>query len=99
MTDRDVLTEVERTKRALHRSLTRAEHQRHVERCFCVARWKRDDDVERAALDCELRRIEARYASAVDRARERCASRLDKLRDQAGEWQDLVPNYSHVRAA
>jgi hypothetical protein len=99
MKDRDVLTEVERAKRSFHRALARAEHQRHVERCFCVARWKCDDDVERAALHCELRRIEARYEAKVDAARVRREARLDKLRAKAGEWQDLVPNYAHGRAA
>jgi hypothetical protein len=91
VTERQIHIEIERIRRAYKLAVTRSAKKRHVERCFCFARYTSGDDVERAARNNELARIDARDNESVSEARTRYHARLDALRARAGEWSDLIP--------
>jgi hypothetical protein len=91
MTDKEVLDAVHRARRAYKSSLTKAARLRAKARKEAFARYG-SADVEQAARSTAIRRVEIRADTLVDRARDRYCEKLNKLRQQAGQWSDLVPS-------
>ena len=90
MTDRDVLTGVEKARRKFKSAETKAakKYSQAKQKAFG---FYGSTDVEQAARHTALQRAQAVLDSEVSQARVSLIDALEKLRTRAGEWADLVP--------
>jgi len=94
MTDREVLDKIEQAKRVRARLIRRAERQRYVATCFEWSRWagRRATELDQAARQEALDEIDRVCAEQVLKARAAYRTRIEALREAAGQWADLVPS-------
>ncbi len=91
MNDGQVLDAVAVAKRSYKRAEAAATRKFQTVTDKAEAFFNGRDDVERAAKHNAIKRAEAEYEVAVNRARITLIDRLESLRERAGEWADLVP--------
>ena len=92
MTDREVLEQIARVKRAHKTALTRAAtwEAQETKKAWTFFRGA-DTDVEQTNRENALARIAQNVEKRLFRAQSNYEERLSEIRREAGEWIDLVP--------
>ena len=91
MTDSDVLNGIDKAKKAYKTACTKARRELMTAKDKAMSFFADADDVTRAARHNTLKRAELACDSKLNDARIKYIDRLEKIRNVAGAWADLVP--------
>lgn len=91
MTDRDVLNSIDKAKKAYKTACTKARRELMTARDKAMSFFADADDVTMAARHNTLKRAELVCDSKLNDARVKYIDRLEKIRNVAGTWAELVP--------
>ena len=91
MTDSDGLNGIDKAKKAYKTACTNARRELMTAKAKAMSFFADADDVTRAARHNTLKRAELVCDSKLNDARIKYIDRLEKIRNVAGAWADLVP--------